>query len=129
MSESFNTLTSLHKDAYGLRHSKRKPDPAKCCAEVTVKQGMWYSYSQCSRPRGFGPEQAYCRQHDPAVFAARRAEANTAREAKYREDRLRYAGLPFFKALCAIADGHDDPRALAEEAIRSYREPVDGGSA
>jgi hypothetical protein len=129
MSESFNTLTSLHKEAYGLKYSERKPDPAKCCAEVTVKQGMWYSYSQCSRPRGFGPEQAYCKQHDPVVVAERDAKTRAAWEAKHQLDRIQWAGPAFFKALCAIADGHDDPRALAEEAIRSYREPAKGGSA
>ncbi len=64
-------------------------DPAKCVAEV---RDGWHS-CQCSRPRGHGPDQEYCRQHDPdrkAAKESKRAQANQQKAAE--EEAIRREG-------------------------------------
>ena len=45
--------------------------PDLCIEEVYEKGRGWGSY-QCSRPRGYGEDGLYCRQHDPETVKARR---------------------------------------------------------
>lgn len=104
-------------------YHKKGYRPEQCAEPVSTKDG--WGYSQCSRNRGHGPEQAYCKQHDPAAVKARR-EANAA---KYRAGREAVAnereaaraeaqlGKDAIAALQAIADGHNDPRGLAQSVL------------
>ncbi len=93
---------------------KATDDPARCCALVSDRFTNWPRYYQCSKPRGHGPEQAYCKVHDPAAKAAKEA----ARDAKYRaeyeaSDRRRAIGIlgsGMIDALRKIADGSPSPR-------------------
>lgn len=122
--EKFTTLTSLHAERYGGwagRPDGVRPDPDRCCVEVTTAQGRWHSQQQCSRPRGHGTEQAYCKQHVPEVARKRREEAETREAEAFRKRVLEMGGPRFFRVLCQIADGHNDPRALAAEAVATYR--------
>jgi len=120
--EKFTTLTSLHKGEYGGSGlCSFSPDPDRCCEEVVTYIGSWPRWSQCSRPRGSGPEQAYCKQHDPEVARKRREEAETRGAEAFRKRMLEMGGPHFFKVLCKIADGHNDPRALATSAVATYR--------
>jgi hypothetical protein len=71
--------SSFHKKSYG-RMGSISADPNLCAEEVASKDG--WAYSQCSRKRGHGSEQAYCKQHDPDAVKAKR-EANAP---KWREE-------------------------------------------
>lgn len=115
--------SSYHKKGYG-RYGRGISDPNLCAEEVASKDG--WAYSQCSRKRGHGSEQAYCKQHDPDAVKARR-EANAAKyraerdaEAKAREAERAAAqlGKDAIAALQAIADGHNDPRGLAQSVMK-----------
>jgi hypothetical protein len=121
MREKFTAVTSLHKASYGHRLSELAPDPDRCCEEITVNRGGWPAWSQCSRPRGHGPEQAYCKQHDPDV-ALKRAAAVAEREKEAFQKRcLEWDAPRLLHALCRIADGHNDPRSIAAEVVARHR--------
>jgi hypothetical protein len=98
-----------------------KPDFERCCEEVS-NGTRGALYHQCFRKRGYGPGGAYCKQHDPATVQAKR----DAWEAKYRKqqaiDDRRYAiqsaGERMLAALHKIANGDNDPRSTAREALR-----------
>lgn len=97
------------------------PDFKRCCASLHDK---WHPGGyQCSRKRGFGPDLAYCRQHDPETVKKRRDEVRTAGEKRYRKQRLEWAGPRFYEVLKQIADGHNDPRTIAALAIKTYHPP------
>lgn len=119
----FTELTSLHQKSYGLDHSKHKPDPARCCVEVYGRE-RWASFSQCARKRGFGPEQAYCKQHDPAVVKAKRdaSEAKYQASMKVSRDKwhLERHAPALLAALRQIADGDNDPRAVAADVLATF---------
>lgn len=99
------------------------PDFTHCCEEVTFYIGRWPKNKQCDRKRGYGPDQAYCKQHDPAAVEKRRGAA----DARYRDaqNKRRYElyGRTFFDALKKIADGHNDPRTLAMDITQKF---IDG---
>jgi hypothetical protein len=109
-----------YKAEYGDSIARRPPDLTRCCEEVTRYIGGWPHYGQCARKRGFGPDQAYCKQHDPEAAAKRRAEVEAREWARYNKSRLEWAGPRFFAVLEKIANGHNDPRSLAQEAIAPY---------
>ena len=103
-------------NSYGI-NIKHKPDFTKC-AECVHGDGVWPSWHQCTRKNGHGPEGAWCKMHDPVARKAKQA----ARDAKWqsdwdREKALNNAKAALVPALRAIADGHNDPRALATEVI------------
>jgi hypothetical protein len=83
----------------------------------------WPKYHQCSRKRGFGPDGLYCKQHDPAAEKERR---QTSAERWGKEQRKRMA--PYRRvdiarrALLAIAEGVNDARAAAAEALKQMEE-------
>ena len=77
---------------------------------------------QCKKPRGQGPEGAYCKQHDPAKVEARRAKSDRAYSDRINKLQVQWHGPRFLKALREIEAGHNDPRALAREVIASYEE-------
>jgi hypothetical protein len=116
------TLSSLHQKRYGDwsgRPQGTPPDPDRCCVEVWPNERGPIPY-QCQRKRGFGPEQAYCKQHDPDVVAARRAAADAKYKQEMKARSLQWGGPRFFRALKKIAEGHNDPRTLAQETIKDY---------
>jgi hypothetical protein len=58
------------KRLYGHFHPCAE-DKARCIASISdgPRTGEWH---QCHRPRGFGPDGAYCKQHTPASDADKR---------------------------------------------------------
>jgi hypothetical protein len=117
------TLSTLHQPSYGGwagNPSGHKADPSRCCQEVY--EGTLRHFSQCARKRGHGPEEAYCKQHSPEVVAARSKASREKWDKKFSDQSLKWAGPKFFAALCKIADGDNDPRQTALEAIKGYRE-------
>lgn len=60
----FKSLSSHHETRYSKWAGSPNgyaPDMQKCAESVTPT-GQWIS-SQCSRARGHGDEQAFCKQH------------------------------------------------------------------
>lgn len=115
--------TARYPKHYGLVTGLRTgtaPDFTRCCVEVSGHQ-MWANYHQCTRKRGHGPDGAYCKQHDPAAAEARRKASDAKYAQLHNNLRIEWAGPKFFEALVKIADGHNDPRAVAQEAIKDYR--------
>jgi len=97
------------------------PDFTRCCEQVHDgrRGGLFH---QCERPRGHGPDGAYCKQHDPAAVKAR-ADAATARyNSKFNQERYQWHGKTFVDALVLIANGHNDARGLAQEVIDKFNE-------
>lgn len=109
-----------YKATYGGNMVKRPPDMTRCCEEVARYIGGWPHYGQCTRKRGYGPDEAYCKQHDPEAAAKRRAEVDEREAVRWRKQCLEWAGPRFYAALKQIADGHNDPRSLAADTIRAY---------
>jgi hypothetical protein len=113
-------LSGFHKKGYG-RDGKVPPDAGKCAAEIRTSVGLMISkYYQCSRKRGHGPEQAYCKTHDPAAVAARQKKSLNQYKEQSRRRSIEFAGHRFLKVLREIAAGHNDPRALARDAIKEF---------
>lgn len=98
-----------------------KEDVSRCIVSVTPNERGGFAHShQCNRKRGHGPDGLYCKQHDPAEVERRDAETKARWDAKWdhaqRPNRLIAA---YRKALEQIASGHNDPRALAAEALKT----------
>lgn len=119
-----NEQSPLYKEKYGVwagLPNGHKPDFAACCEEVSDSSTRWPLYHQCSKKRGYGPDGAYCKQHDPDVVKAREA-ANAARAtAKWNKQRYEWNGRRFYDALLKIAEGHNDARGLAQEIIDDFK--------
>lgn len=109
-----------YRKAYGT-FSSLTPDYTRCCASV---YGGHFRSHQCTRKRGYGPDKAYCKQHDPI---ARKAK-DDARMQKWmsemneKQERAKYEAnaKTFYNALVQIAEGHNEPSALAIELIAEF---------
>ena len=109
-------LSSLHRTADG--RALTVPAIASKCCETVYSQGSWPSHHQCTKSRGYGPEQAYCKVHDPAYIAKKRDAAKEKASAASKRDNVAWAAQRLFNALCRIADGESDPVSIAHEAIK-----------
>lgn len=119
-----DALKSHYAAAYGQWAGNQRgssPDYDLCCA--TCHDKYHPGGYQCTRKRGYGPDDAFCKQHDPAAQAERDRVARAKYDAERRRESIRWAGASFLAALSKIADGHNDPRALAAEVIAPYRNP------
>ena len=117
------TLKDHYPDAYNKWSGSpagRTPDFSRCCVKVRDGSSRWPHYYQCSRKNGHGPDGAYCKQHVPDVVAKRDEERRERELARYRKQQMEWAGPRWFNVLKQIADGHNDPRSLAKEAIKGY---------
>jgi len=101
-----------------------KPDFNRCCESVTPsRMGGWTSH-QCGRKRGFGPDKAYCKQHDPEAVAARISASKAKWDAATAKKRYEWHGKKFFDVLKQIADGHNDARGLAQEIVFEFEKGI-----
>lgn len=108
---------SQFRDYYGYQFQRCKPDYTRCCEQV-YGAGRGGGSHQCNRKNGFGPHGAYCKQHDPDAVKAKYAARQAAWDAKSaKETALWNAKAALEPALRQIADGHNDPRSLAESVI------------
>jgi hypothetical protein len=117
------TLTSFHKERYGEwagQPKGRAADPSRCAEEV-FPSGRGELHHQCHRPRGFGPEGAFCKQHSPDAKAERKAKAAEKWEIEKRKWRDQHFGKTFREALEQIEAGHNDPRFVAREVLERWR--------
>ena len=113
----------LYKEAYAAwtgNPEGNRPDYARCCQAVWSRD-RWSKGDQCVRKRGYGPDGAYCKQHDPAAVKARNEAKKTHYNAKWNATRYEMHGRTFFNALVKIAEGHNDARGLAQEVIDIFK--------
>lgn len=62
-------------------------DPTRCVKEIhTGERGM--GFRQCSRKRGYGPNNLYCKIHVPATLEAKRKAQDEAIERKIKLNNL-----------------------------------------
>ena len=118
-------LNQLYPKAYGQwagRPEGIAPDYTRCCKGVVSREGGWTHEYQCTRKRGYGPDGAYCKQHDPEAAKERRAEADKRATASQERYRIELAAPRFLAALRRIAAGHNDPRGLAESIVKDFPE-------
>ena len=119
-----HTLSTHHRQSYGKWGGNprgTRADPARCAESVTPNERFAIPH-QCRKARGYGPDEAFCKQHDPAARA--KAYADKRRDEKLRH--FRTAGSDaLVTALQAIADGNNDPRTLARETLAAWREAHD----
>lgn len=112
--------TEHYQKSYGMNMGKHGPDFERCCVEVGRDMGRWTQFGQCSKKRGFGPDKAFCKIHDPDVVKARREKAEAAYNVKRNQERYSWYGRHFFDALKEIADGHNDARGHAQAVIDEF---------
>lgn len=115
-----NHLYKTKYGGWGGNPEGHKPDFARCCEEVGRNIGRWTSFGQCTRKRGYGPDKAYCKQHDPEAVRARRKALDAKYNEQHNKDRYRRYGPTFYNALKKIADGHNDARGLAKETLDEF---------
>jgi len=120
---NFVEKSPLYKEKYGAwagHPAGNKPDLQRCCEEVWSRE-RWSRHHQCGKPRGHGPDGAYCKQHDPEVVKARKAAVDARGKEAWNKSMLEAYGKTFYDALVKIADGHNDARGLAQEAISKFQ--------
>lgn len=113
----------LYKEKYGAWAGFPKghaPDFKLCCEQIFPgKRGPMHH--QCNKPRGHGPDGAYCNQHNPAAVKARQVASTARYNEKLNKERYQWHGRTFFTALLKIAEGHNDARGLAQEVIDEFK--------
>lgn len=100
------------------------PDYTRCCESVRGRDRWDIVGHQCRKPRGQGPDGAYCKQHDPAKVQARRDKSDRTYFDKMNKLQAQWHGPAFLAALREIEAGHNDPRSLAREVIAKYEESL-----
>lgn len=115
---------ALYKPRYGQwagRPNGAAPDYTCCCEEV-FPAGRGELHHQCRKKRGYGPDAAYCKQHDPDAVKARKAAADEKYRIQHNRQRYQWNARTFYAALEQIANGHNDARGLAQEVIAKFKE-------
>lgn len=118
MSAVRNSLYPVRYGNWAGNPKGNAPDYDRCCAKLHDRYHP--GGYQCTRKRGHGPDEAYCKQHDPAAVKQREAEARAKFIAERNRERVKWFGPTFLAALRQIADGHNDPRTLAKETIETF---------
>lgn len=111
-----------YREAYGMWGGNPKgtaPKLDKCCESV-CGSGRGDMPHQCNRARGHGPNQAYCKQHDPDAVKARRDASMAEYISNINKERYKWNGPAFYEALKAIAEGHNDASGYAQEIIDTF---------
>lgn len=115
----------------GLQSS---PDPKRCCAAIHNDYGV--GFHQCWKKwKVYRAGHRFCSTHDPVAVKTKRDARSAVWEAKYAEmtrlaklqsDRNIFANA-CIKIVREIAAGHNDPRALAVEILKTDPDAKDGG--
>lgn len=90
------------------------------CKEQVWMDTRWPRRRQCARK---AVRDGYCNQHHPDSVKERQKTINEKFERQWQRRRKELAGPSWFEVLKLIAEGHDDPRALAADAIKDYGDP------
>jgi len=102
LTEAFKAQYPKNGYGYGYR---AEPDYTRCA------KALGRYMRQCTNLNGYGPEGAWCRQHNPIAVEEKWKAKNAEWDAKFARERL----LSNLKAERAsiieqIAAGHNDPR-------------------
>lgn len=119
MGEPNNARYKMRYGNWAGNSEGHRPDFKRCCEEVRSPE-RWGRYHQCTRPRGYGPDASYCKQHDPEVAEQRRIKAEKKHRKDWRDQMMRAYGPSFLCVLRQIADGHNDPRSLAGGVVDEF---------
>ena len=107
-----------YKKTYGRRDIQ--PDKSKCAANVT-SASIWDGGSQCTRKAICDPDKdgnpTTCKQHSQEASKARKDKRDAEYARQSREWAFKRNGERFYDALKLIAEGHNDPRSLAQDVI------------
>lgn len=123
MTKLKNDLYPKAYGAWGGNPKGNRPDFTRCCESVHGR-GFDMIGHQCRKSRGQGPDEAYCKQHDPDRVKARQDESRQAYRDKVNKLQVQWYGATFLAALREIEAGHNDPRTLAREVIAKYEEAL-----
>lgn len=124
------TASPHHRQSYGKWGGNPRGTPVDVsrCAESVSSSDRGSIPHQCRKARGYGPDAAFCKQHDPAEVAKRSAASAKAYDSKRREESLLHfrfvGGGKLIEALQSIADGNNDPRTLARETLDAWRKSM-----
>ena len=109
----------------GSGQSRNPLDPKRCHVGVWSRE-RWSTYAQCSRKGAYdavidGKPVKVCAIHRPDAVAEREA----AKQARYDAEQRKWARqhkrpTEYRDALRSIANGHNDPRSLAREALEKW---------
>jgi hypothetical protein len=113
--------SKCYQESYGNWSGNPDGRPANhslCCKSVYAK-GKIISH-QCRKARGFGPDRAYCKQHDPLAIEARRKITAEKWDAKFADERPKLHAAEFLNALRDIAAGHNDAKGLAQQVLAEF---------
>lgn len=114
----YRPLAWQERLGYSVAMTLRSGKP-RCRVAVHGGQGM--GFHQCNKPGHVEAEGVWvCRIHDPEAQASRDRAASEKYEAEDRKRRIEWSARRFMAALQQIADGHNDPRALALEALGEF---------
>lgn len=113
-----------HQVSLGYKHTEQLKDGRPQCRSY-VRGDRWGGH-QCCKP-GHVQVDGYwfCKIHDPEAAKKRQEESSRRDSEAFRKRMLEFNGPRYFRVLLEIADGHNDPRTLAEEAIKQYRSDAD----
>lgn len=89
----------------------------RCQEPHVAAQGGWRFY-QCKKAAMAGSR--FCKQHDPDEVKKRDQQRQARSDREWRKRRIELNGDRFMRALKQIADGHNDPRALAQETLDKF---------
>jgi len=103
-----------YRKSYGRYNTD--PDFTKCCRNVYASSPFGFSY-QCKRRNGHGPDGAYCKQHSPEAVEMRRQKEQERFFKDMKANTVKSFAPRALKALKKIADGHNDPQAVAQDVL------------
>jgi len=110
-----------YQKTYGPSYRGVKADTSRCAAHVS---GAGWGGSQCQRKATCDPNEdgkpTTCKQHSDSSMNARREKQRAAQETDMAKWQERYAAPRMRAALQKIADGHNDPRSLAQEVLAQF---------
>lgn len=114
-------MADVYKPCSSPLHGSTSPlDETRCKAGVWSKE-RWARYSQCSRKAG---ADGWCKTHHPETVAQRISDADARYEKATRSTAMGWFGEKWMAALIKIADGDNDPRQTAKEALEGCRYAV-----
>ena len=96
------------------------------CQERVVRYiGNWSTGGQCYRSAAIGDR---CKQHDPERVKKKTLERNAIADQKWQHRRKEIHGARFYNALKQIANGHNNPRTLAQGVVNKFEEGARHGA-
>ncbi len=93
------------------------------CQESSVpdRGTNWPSFHQCMRAAN-AKSPGWCKQHSPEEVARLAKMQDDKYNADWKRRRIELYGSHFLQVLQRIAEGHNDPRRLAREALDEFNQ-------